>query len=60
MSIEAINQQLLRAIGVGAKDWRVIQEIDVKTGLVEEEWNSLDFVPVSASNFASVWYFTAK
>ena len=29
----------------------VIQEIDVKTGLVEEEWDSLDHVPVSASDF---------
>ena len=29
----------------------VVQEIDVKTGLVEEEWDSLDHVPVSASDF---------
>jgi hypothetical protein len=31
----------------------VVQEIDLKTGLVEEEWDSLDHVPVSASDFAA-------
>ena len=31
----------------------VIQEIDIKTGLVEEEWDSLDHVPVSASDFTA-------
>lgn len=31
----------------------VIQEIDIKTGLVEEEWDSLDHVPVSATDFVA-------